>query len=147
MQKHIALIIAISLMALGTLSAQFSAYVELSGAITGYNDAQSPNNAGTDRFSFIDDLESPAIVPSGRLHLRWNVAPKHQVGLLMTPLTVNADGQFDRVIRYEGETFNPGEDIEGVYTFNSYRLKSLFPFSSAFHPILSKGQRADLGKL
>lgn len=128
MLRHISLIIAVLALASGALNAQFSAYVELSGAITGYNDAQSPNNATTDRFSFIDDLESPAIVPSGRLHIRWNVAPKHQVGLLMTPLTVNADGQFDRSITYEGETFLPGEDIEAVYTFNSYRLQYRYMF-------------------
>jgi hypothetical protein len=68
-------------------------------------------------------------VPSGRLNIYWNIARKHQLGLLMTPLTVNADGQFDRDITYEGVTFNQGEPIEGVYTFNSYRFqyRYLFP--------------------
>lgn len=131
MPKYIPIIMAVLALSVSALSAQFSAYVELSGAITGYNDAQSPNNATTGRFSFIDDLKSPAIVPSGRLHIRWDVASRHQVGLLMTPLTVHADGQFDRSITYEGETFNPGEDIEAIYTFNSYRIQYRYLFPRA----------------
>lgn len=129
MNRYIYLIISMIWLMAASANAQVSAYVEGSVAFTGYNDAKIPGTSAADMFSFVDDLDSP-IVPSGRLNIHYKLHPRHQISLLATPLIVKAEGGFDRIIRFQGETFNPGEEITGTYKFNSYRLQYRYLFSN-----------------
>ncbi len=91
-------------------------------AIPGYNDVRIPNNDNHTRFSLKEDLDlSPTL--HARLNVHWKVHPRHQVSLLATPLTLKAEGKFDRDVKYQGTTFMAGEPIDATYRFDSYRLQ------------------------
>lgn len=90
--------------------------------LPGYNDVRIPNNDNHTRFSLKEDLDlSPTL--QARLNVHWKVHPRHQVSLLATPLTLKAEGKFDRPVKYQGKTFLAGEPIDATYRFDSYRLQ------------------------
>ncbi len=129
--KQIFLLLALTSLTIGALSAQFSIYLESGAAFSGYNDAQSPGVGESDRFSLTEDLSSDPVLHS-RLNAYYKITPRHQVSLLATPLRVKAEGSFDRDIRYEGETFLAGEAIEALYRFDSYRLQYRYIFRNPY---------------
>lgn len=92
-----------------------------SGAVfSGYNDVQIPNPGGT-LFSLSRDLN---IDPRAyfRLRLTRELSERQSLSLLVAPLTLRASGRAPRNITFEGKTFGGGEQLNGTYTFNSYRL-------------------------
>ncbi len=128
------------LMLVASLSAklEFAVEAETGLAIPGYNDVRIPNNDSNTRFSLKDDLDlSPTI--HTRLNLHFKLNPRHQVSLLATPLTLKAEGKFDRNVRYQNTSFLAGEPIDGTYRFDSYRLQYRYILPKEFYGLRSIG--------
>ena len=87
---------------------------------SGYNDARIPNVGGT-LFSLSQDLDI-AVKAYCRLRFTYAISRRHELSLLYAPLTLKAKGTLPAAVRFTDVLFPPGSDVEGVYTFNSYRL-------------------------
>jgi hypothetical protein len=99
---------------------RFEIDIESGVALSGYNNIRIPNNTGT-LISFSEELETdPAWFVRGRLTYNFN--RKHSLSLLIAPLTLHASGAVDREVIFEGESFDPNIELNGVFRFNSYRL-------------------------
>ena len=96
--------------------------VELEGGavFSGYNDARIPNVGGT-LFSLSKDLDIAAKAYY-RLRLSYAISRRHELTLLYAPLTLKATGTLPAAVNFTGVTFPQGSDVDGIYTFNSYRL-------------------------
>lgn len=101
------------------LQAQFSIDFETGGVFSGYNDVRIPNATGT-LLSFSDDLATDAKV-FFRVRCLYTFRERHTVGVLFAPLTLQASGQVDRDVHFEGKTFESNTPLDGSYRFNSYR--------------------------
>jgi len=99
---------------------QVNVDIESGQVYSGYNDVRIPGDKGT-LFSLSEELKTdPSIF--FRARLGYTINSKHTVSLLYAPLTVEAKGQIDKSIIFEGTTFPPNEPLTATYTFNSYRL-------------------------
>ena len=91
------------------------------GAVfSGYNDARIPNVGGT-LFSLSEDLDIAAKAYY-RLRLSYAISRRHELSLLYAPLTLKAAGRLPAAVSFEGVLFPQGTAVDGIYTFNSYRL-------------------------
>ena len=91
------------------------------GLITsGYNDARIPGDEGT-LFSFSDELESDNEF-FYRIRLNYKFGERNNLSILYAPLTIHAEGQFEKDVKFRELNFAANTDLEGTYTFNSYRL-------------------------
>ena len=87
---------------------------------SGYNDIRIPSDTGT-LFSFSEELKSDDEF-FYRLRLNYKIGERQNLSILYAPLTINAKGKFDKDVKFQDEVFLSDTDIEGTYTFNSYRL-------------------------
>jgi hypothetical protein len=112
--------IAVAIVMPATAGAQFSVDVESGVVSSGYNDVRIPGNTGTD-FSLSEDL---TIDPEAyfRARISYVLGDRHTLSALYAPLTLSASGTLDAPLSFAGEEFPAGTDVEGTYTFNSYRL-------------------------
>lgn len=85
----------------------------------GYNDVRIPGDQGT-LFSLKDDLKPDAKV-FYRLKAGFAVK-RHNFLLLYAPLSIKADGAFDKNVSFEGVNFPNNTEVEATYRFNSYRF-------------------------
>jgi hypothetical protein len=98
-----------------------------SGVVSaGYNDVRIPGDTGT-LFSLSEDL---AIDPSAFLRVRvgYTFGDRHTITALFAPLSVEATGTLGQDVSFAGEDFPAGTNVEGTYTFNSYRLTYRYEF-------------------
>ena len=95
---------------------------ELEGGVvfSGYNDARIPNVGGT-LVSLSEDLDIAAKAYY-RLRLSYALSRRHELSLLYAPLTLKATGTLPGAVHFAGVLFPQGSDVDGIYTFNSYRL-------------------------
>lgn len=97
-------------------------FVDLEGgmAFPGYNDVQVPGDSTGTRFSLSDelDIESEFIY---RIRAGYETG-KHSFSVFAAPLRLEATGTLAESINFAGETFPQGEEVEGLYRFDSYRL-------------------------
>ncbi len=126
--KRYLLILSLAL-GLSLSFAQFSLDLETGVAFSGYNDLRIPNSAANTMFSFTEDLASDPTL-YGRANLHWLITPRHEVSLLLSPLTIKPTGTLDFPVTFMGKTFAAGEKIDAVYKFNSYRLQYLYRFQN-----------------
>ncbi|MFO7977062.1 MAG: hypothetical protein R6U64_00265 [Bacteroidales bacterium] len=105
------------------LSAQAQWSVDISSglAFQSYNDVRVPNETGT-FFSFEDDFEIQGPVIPLRIRLGYTFAEKNHLFALYAPLSVEYTGMPVFDISFEGSLFAAGQETEGLYKFNSYRL-------------------------
>jgi len=94
--------------------------IETGPVFATYNSVQVPNPEGT-RFSLVDDLDVKSKV-FYRLRLTYNLGERHQVSALYAPLTLKAQGILQDDLSFQNTIFNAGENVDGSYTFNSYRI-------------------------
>jgi hypothetical protein len=87
---------------------------------SGYNDVRIPGTNGT-LFSFSEELKSDNEF-FYRIRLNYKIGDKHNLSILYAPLTINAEGKFDKDVRFQDVTFLSSTNVTGTYTFNSYRL-------------------------
>ncbi len=99
---------------------QFGIDIEAGLINSGYNDVRIPGDNGT-LFSFSEELKSDNEF-FYRLRLNYRIGEKHNLSILYAPLTINSTGKFDKNVKFQDLTFLSNTDIEGTYTFNSYRL-------------------------
>ncbi|MFO8184004.1 MAG: hypothetical protein R6U39_07500 [Candidatus Aegiribacteria sp.] len=94
--------------------------LEAGMAIPGYNDVQVPNDDSGTRFSLTDALDvDPEFIYRLRAGLRTG---KHSFSLFAAPLRLEGSGVLAQDVDFEGETFAQGQDVTGLYRFDSYRL-------------------------
>jgi hypothetical protein len=106
---------------LGPPAAHAQLFVDLEGGavFSGYNSVRLPGDGGT-KFSFDKELETdPGVY--GRLRVGYTTG-RHTFFAFGAPLTLKPAGSVDRDILFEGVTFPAGTPLEGVYTFNSWRV-------------------------
>ncbi|MCU0276403.1 MAG: hypothetical protein MUF02_06065, partial [Acidobacteria bacterium] len=101
-------------------SQRWTAELEGGGVFSGYNDARIPNVGGT-LFSLSEDLDIAAKAYY-RLRLSYAISRRHELSLLYAPLTLKAAGTLPAAVSFTGVQFPQGSDVDGIYTFNSYRL-------------------------
>jgi hypothetical protein len=94
--------------------------VEVGPVFSGYNDVRIPNETGTE-FSLSDDLKTDVNIVY-RTRLTYEINDRHALSLLLAPLRLDASGQVNRNILFEGEQFPAATPLEGTYRFDSYRL-------------------------
>jgi hypothetical protein len=100
-------------------SAQWELEIETGRVSSGYNDVRIPGDTGT-RFSLSEEL---SIAPSASFRARINlVLGKHTLSLLAAPLSLKAEGSFNRPVSFMGADFTAGTPTSGTYRFDSYRL-------------------------
>ena len=90
------------------------------------NDVKIPPATGT-RFSLLD-LTGKG--PSGyfRGYATFNFNRKHGIRLLAAPLEIRGTRPLDRPLSFAGENFAAGEDTEGIFKFNTYRVTYRYTF-------------------
>lgn len=100
--------------------AGFDVSLEGGLAYCGYNDIQIPGTTGTE-YSFCDDLDyEPQVY--GRMHLGFQLSKKHYVFATLAPFKVKAEGKLDKILKFNDDVFNAGEQLTSYYVFNSWRL-------------------------
>ena len=87
---------------------------------SGYNDVRIPGDTGTD-FSLSEDLSTGSDAYL-RARLDYTLGVRHTLSVLYAPLTLAAEGTLGGDVHFAGEDFPSGTEVEGTYTFNSYRL-------------------------
>ncbi|WP_143960859.1 hypothetical protein [Litoribacter populi] len=103
------------------LFAQWSIDVEPGIAIQGYNEIRIPDEGGT-LFDFNQDFNLQGPVIPIRLRLGFTFGERNHIFALYAPLGLRYDGAAPRTIDFENSTFPQGNNIDGYYQFNSYRL-------------------------
>ncbi|HUU06529.1 MAG TPA: hypothetical protein VMZ49_11710 [Patescibacteria group bacterium] len=101
-------------------SRRWTVELEAGAVFSGYNDARIPNVGGT-LFSLSEDLDIAAKAYY-RLRLSYAISRRHELSLLYAPLTLKAAGRLPAAVSFEGVLFPEGTAVDGLYTFNSYRL-------------------------
>lgn len=88
-------------------------------AFPGYNDVQVPNDSTGTRFSLSEalDIESKFIY---RLRVGYETG-RNTFSIFAAPLQLEATGTLPAEIRFADEIFAQGEEVEGLYRFDSYR--------------------------
>jgi len=99
---------------------RWSAELEGGAVFSGYNEARIPNAGGT-LFSLSEDLDIAAKAYY-RLRLSYAISRRHELSLLYAPLTLKAAGRLPAAVSFTGVLFPQGSDVDGIYTFNSYRF-------------------------
>jgi opacity protein-like surface antigen len=94
--------------------------VEGGAVFSGYNDARIPNTGGT-LFSLSEDL-AVAAKAYYRLRISYALSRRHELSLLVAPLTLKAAGRLPADVSFAGVLFPKETNVDGIYTFNSYRL-------------------------
>jgi hypothetical protein len=83
------------------------------------NDVRVPNDTGT-KFS-LRDIQGNGPFFAARVHFDYAFKPKHEVRILVAPLSVTATGPLSASTSFAGKIFSTGQPVEGTYQFNSYR--------------------------
>jgi hypothetical protein len=99
---------------------RWTAELEGGAVFSGYNEARIPNVGGT-LVSLSGDLDIAARAYY-RLRLSFAISRRHELSLLYAPLTLKATGTLPIDVNFTGVLFPQGSDVDGTYTFNSYRL-------------------------
>ena len=99
---------------------KFSIEIEAGPVWQSRNDVRVPNDTGT-KFS-MRDIQGSGPFAAARVYFAYAFRPKHEFLVLAAPLSVTATGQLPTTTSFAGETFEPGQPVEGTYQFNSYRL-------------------------
>ncbi|MEF8984769.1 MAG: hypothetical protein V5A51_09260 [Bacteroidales bacterium] len=102
--------------------AQLSVNVESGLAFQGYNDVRIPNEQTATTFSFDEDFELQGPVIPLRITVGYTFAEKNHLIGLYAPLGVNYEGSPPFDINFQGTRFPEGQNVDGYYKFNSYRL-------------------------
>lgn len=100
--------------------AQWSLDIEAGIPFQGYNEVRIPNATGT-TFDFSKDFELDGLVIPFRIRPGYSFGKNHIFGLY-APLGINYSGPSPRTIQFQQSKFPQGEQIQGFYQFNSYRL-------------------------
>ena len=107
------------------------------------NDVQIPNTDAGTRFSLVD-LAGKGPWPAARVYLTWNINDRHSLRGLLAPLAYTETGIFTGPVEFAGESYAPGDPVDGTYKFNSWRLGYRYRFMNREHLKLSIGFTAKI---
>lgn len=93
------------------------------------SDVEIPPGTGT-RFSLVEAVGKGPL-PFARMEGRYALGERHRLRFLVAPLVIEAQGQLDKDVIYNGETFLANTDTTYRYQFNSYRLGYAWRFASS----------------
>ena len=102
--------------------AQLSLDVESGLAFEGYNDVKIPNESSATEFSFTEDFDLQGPVIPFRVRVGYRFGEKNLLSVLYAPLGIDYKGPAPYDINFQGTLFSQGEEIDGFYKFNSYRI-------------------------
>lgn len=119
-QKIFVFFMVIFSMTITAAKSQWSLDIETGPVFASSNTIQVPNPGGT-RFSLSDDFEIDNKLYF-RIRLNYLLSKRHQLSVLFAPLTLNANGILNQEVVFQNTTFLPGDSVEALYRFNSYRL-------------------------
>lgn len=105
---------------------RFTGSVQGGAVFTGYNDIALPGDTGT-KISFYDELETGTGF-SPRLEAGYEFSSPFYVGIVVSTLTLDADGTLERTVLFDDKTFTAGTDVKATYRFDSYRLTARYYF-------------------
>ena len=107
------------------------------------NDVQIPNTDAGTRFSLVD-LAGKGPWPAARLYLTWDINDRHSLRGLLAPLAYTETGTFTGPVEFAGESYVPGDPVDGTYKFNSWRLGYRYRFMNREHLKLLVGFTAKI---
>jgi hypothetical protein len=105
----------------------FSTQLEFGPVWQGLNDVQIPNDQNGTRFS-LADLAGSGPYPAVRFYFTWRISNRHDIRLLLAPLSYTKSGTFSSPVAFAGETYNPSQALDATYKFNSWRLTYRYNF-------------------
>jgi hypothetical protein len=108
-------------------SENFFLQLELGPVWQSRNDVQIPNDFNGTRFSLVD-LVGTGPFASIRLYFTWKIAERHNIRILLAPLSYTEEGIFKNPVNFVGETYTPGDPLNATYKFNSWRLTYQYKF-------------------
>lgn len=91
-----------------------------------YNDVKLPGDTGT-KLSYTDDLDSDPVF-SPRIEAGYEFEFPVYIGIMASLLRLEAKGQLDKTVYYDGLVFNAGSDVKAKFRFDSYRLTARYYF-------------------
>jgi len=100
---------------------QFTVDVESGLAFQRNNEIRIFNNQGT-LFDFKKDFDVQGPVIPLRVRASFTFNEKNHISALYAPLQIKYEGAAPRNIQFQDAQFASGENINGLYRFNSYRL-------------------------
>jgi hypothetical protein len=100
--------------------------IETGAVFSGKNDVRIPGDGGT-LFSLSDELTADPTF-FYRIRMFYDFNPRHHLGALLAPLSIQSSGRLDRDLIFQGETFPANTPLEAKYRFNSYRLVYRYDF-------------------
>lgn len=88
---------------------------------------------GTDRFDYVTQGGQEILFPYQRLRVDVGVGSRqqHQFGLLYQPLTIETVTQMERQLTIDTETFDVGQVVDLVYSFDFWRVTYAYRFLDA----------------
>ncbi len=104
------------------LHAQLSLDIESGLAFQGYNEVRIPNESSATKFDLNKDFDLQGPVIPLRIRVGYTFAERNHISLLYAPLGIDYQGPAPFDIYYQGTLFARGEEIDGYYKFNSYRI-------------------------
>lgn len=107
----------------------FITHLEFGPVWQGRNEVQIPNNQNGTRFS-LENLVGKGPFPAFRFYFTWRISFKHDLRLLLAPLSYTKSGLFSSPILFAGQTYSSGQTVNGTYKFNSWRLTYRYKFYS-----------------
>lgn len=116
----------IGLLAPVAAQAKWKVDLESGLAVSGYNNVRIPGNTGT-KFSLARDLDIDQTV-FWRARFSRMFGDKHSLSFLMAPLTFNAEGRLEKVLKFAGSEFATNTLLKATYRFDSYRLTYRYDF-------------------
>ncbi len=97
------------------------------GLVTsGYNDVRIPNASGT-LFSLSEDLDIQN-KEFFRIRAGVTLGSRHTISIFAAPLTLRAEGVLPDSIFFNEEQFSAQTQVNGFFTFNSYRATYRYDF-------------------
>ncbi len=100
--------------------------VELGAAWQDKNEVQIPNDASGTRFA-LDRVTGDGPFFAPRLQFSTALAPRHELRLLVAPLSIKESGSLDKAVNFQGRAFTAG-GVEAKYRFDSYRATWRYTF-------------------
>ena len=105
----------------------FIARLESGPVWQGRNDVQIPNTQDGTRFSLVDLVGHGPYI-SARFYFTWRISTRHDLRILLAPLSYTQEGMFSSTVDFAGQTYQPAQPLDATYKFNSWRLTYRYKF-------------------
>ncbi|MBN1384385.1 MAG: hypothetical protein JW983_05870 [Elusimicrobia bacterium] len=110
------------------LRANWSLYIEGAYAYPSYSDISIPRST-INEFSLTDNLDADGQI-AYRTELRYAFNKNHRLELLIAPLSITAKGVLPKNILFKTTQFSKGDIVDGLFRFDSYRIRYRYFFKT-----------------